>query len=97
MKYSQFIDKNVYAEGGFNVGKVKNVIIDAEEWKVTHLEIELTKEASEQILGVKPAMFGGSRNTLAISALGKGDACCSESGIDLKVSKAQLAIYLRPV
>jgi hypothetical protein len=71
--------------------------VDAEEWKVTHLEIELTKEASEQILGVKPAMFGSARNTLAISALEKGAACCSESGIDLKVSKGQLAIYLRPI
>ncbi len=97
MKYSELIDKNVYAEGGFNVGKIKNVIVDAEEWKVTHLEIELTKEASEQILGVKPAMFGSARNTLAISALEKGAACCSESGIDLKVTKKQLDIYLRPI
>ena len=97
MKISELIDKNVYAEGGFNVGKIKNVILDAEEWKVTHLEIELTKEASEQILGVKPAMFGSARNMLAISALEKGAACCSESGIDLKVTKKQLDIYLRPV
>jgi sporulation protein YlmC with PRC-barrel domain len=97
VKYSQLLDKYVYAEGGFNVGKIKNVIVNAEEWKVTHLEIELSKEASEQILGVKPAMFGSARNTLAVSALEKGAACCSESGIDLKVSKAQLAIYLRPV
>ena len=97
MKYSQLIDKNVYVEGGFIVGKIKDVVVDAEEWKVTHLEVELSREASEQILGVKPAMFGSSRNTLAISALEKGAACCSESGIDLKVSKAQLSIYLRPV
>jgi len=97
VKYNELIDKNVYAEGGFNVGKVKNVIVDAEEWKVTHLEIELTKEASEHIRGVKPAMFGSARNTLAISALEKGAACCSESGIDLKVTKGQLAIYLRPI
>jgi len=97
VKYSQLIDKNVYVEGGFIVGKIKDVVVDAEEWKVTHLEVELSREASEQILGVKPAMFGSSRNTLAISALEKGAACCSESGIDLKVSKAQLSIYLRPV
>ncbi|MCW4045659.1 MAG: PRC-barrel domain-containing protein [Candidatus Bathyarchaeota archaeon] len=97
MKCSELIDKIVYAEGHFNVGKVKDIVVDAEEWKVTHLEIELSKEASEQILGVKPAMFGSARNTLAISALEKGGACCSASGIDLKVSKGQLAIYLRPV
>lgn len=97
MKCSELIDKYVYAEGGFNVGKIRDIILDPEEWKVTHLEVELSKEASQQILGVKPAMFGSARNTLAISALEKGAACCSESGIDLKVSKGQLAIYLRPI
>jgi sporulation protein YlmC with PRC-barrel domain len=76
VKYSQLIDKNVYAEGSFNEGKIKKVIVDAEEWKVTHLEIELSKEANEQILGVKPAMFGSARNTLAISALEKDAAAC---------------------
>lgn len=97
MKYSELIDKNVYAEGVFNIGKVKDVIVDAEKWKVTHLEVELTKEASEQILGVKPALFGGARHKLAVSALEKGAACCTESGIDLKVSKAQLRIYIKPL
>ena len=96
MKFSQLIDQYVFAEGGFKVGKVKDIIADPEEWKVTHLELELTKEASEQILGVRPALFDLPRNTLAISALEKGAACCTESGIDLKVSKGQLAIYLRP-
>ena len=96
MKFSQLIDQYVFAEGGFKVGKVKDVIVDSIEWKVTHLELELTKEASEQILGVRPALFDLPRNTLAISALEKGAACCTESGIDLKVSKGQLAIYMRP-
>ena len=96
MKFSQLMDQYVFVEGGFKVGKVKDVIVDAEEWKVTHLELELTKEASEQILGVRPALFDLPRNTLAISALEKGAACCTESGIDLKVSKGQLAIYMRP-
>jgi sporulation protein YlmC with PRC-barrel domain len=96
LKFSQLVDQNVFAEGGFKVGKVKDIVIDAEEWKVTHLELELTKETSEQILGVKPALFESPRNTLAISALEKGVACCTESGIDLKVSKGQLSIYLRP-
>jgi len=96
MKFSQLIDQYVFVEGGFKVGKVKDVIVDPEEWKVTHLELELTKETSEQILGVRPALFDLPRNTLAISALEKGAACCTESGIDLKVSKGQLAIYMRP-
>jgi sporulation protein YlmC with PRC-barrel domain len=97
VKYSELIDKNVYVEDGFNIGKVKDIIVDAEKWKVTHFEVELTKEASEQILGVKPALFGGTRHALAVSALEKGAACCTESGIDLKVSKGQLRIYIKPI
>jgi sporulation protein YlmC with PRC-barrel domain len=96
MKFSQLVDQYVFAEGGFKIGKVKDVTID-DEWKVTHLELELTKEASEKILGAKPGLFDLPRNTLALSALKKGDACCTETGINLKVSTGQLAVYLRPV
>lgn len=96
MKVSEFIDKNVYAEG-LNVGKIINVIIDMDALKITHLELELTKEASEQILGVTPSIFRPAKNMLAISALESGSACCSETGVQIKVSKAQLAIYLRPI
>ncbi len=96
MKFSQLMDKDVFIKG-FKVGKIKDVIIDPEEWKVTHLELELSKEASEDVLGIKPAMLESPRNKLAISALEKGAACCTESGIELKVSKGQLGIYLRPL
>ena len=96
MKVSQLMDQFVFAEKGYKIGKVKDVVVDADEWKVTHLVLELTKQASEEILGAKPALFDLPRNTLAISALEKGMTCCTEEGIDLKVSKGQLAIYLRP-
>ncbi len=95
MKVSELLDKNVYCEG-LNVGKVINALVSMEELKITHLELELTKEASEQILGVTPSLFRPAKNTLAISALAEGAACCTESGIELKVSKGQLALYLRP-
>jgi len=62
------------------------------EWEVTHLEIELTKEAAKEILGARTAI----RNTLAISALGKGSECCTSRGIEIEVSKAKLHVYLRP-
>ena len=97
MKYNQLVDQIVTGANGFVVGKVKEIVIDTEEWKITHLEIELTKEASQQILGATPAIFNLPRNTLAISALQKGDLCCTENGIKLKVTKDQLALYLRPV
>jgi hypothetical protein len=74
------------------IGKVKGVIIDPEEWKLSHLEIELTKDAAKEILGSKEKV----RNRLAISALQKGKACCTDKGVLIKVSLKQLNIYLRP-
>jgi hypothetical protein len=78
------------------VGKVKDLVVNKKEWKVTYIEIELSKAASEQVLGVKPGYFENPRNVLAISALEKGLVCCTQKGIYLKVSKGQLDIYLRP-
>ena len=96
MKSQELIDKDVFVEG-MRLGKIKGLTIDPEEWQVTHLEIELTKEATEKILGATPAMTKSVRNNLAISALAKGAACCTDSGVDIKVSKAQLHMYLRPI
>ena len=73
------------------IAKIKDVIIDTDEWKITHLEIELNKKAANEIVGVKKEVL----NTLAISALEKGKACCSDAGVEIKVSKGQLPIYLR--
>ena len=90
MKISELVDQDVYAEG-MKIGEVTDVYVNA-EWEVTHLEIQLTKEAALEILGAKTSI----RNTLAISALGKGSECCTNRGIEIEVSKAQLHIYLRP-
>ena len=95
MKAGELLNKNVYCEG-LNVGKVIDLLVNMEELKITHLELELTKAASEQILGVTPSLFRPAKNTLAISALAEGSACCTESGIELKISKGQLSLYLRP-
>lgn len=96
MKISELLDKNVYCEK-LNVGIVKDAVVSMEDLKVTHLELELTKEASQEILGVTPALFKLPKNTLAISALADASACCNEKGINLQVSKGQLALYLRPL
>ena len=93
MKSREFLDKDVFAEDE-KIGEVKEIEIDPEEWKVTHLEVELEKDVAESVLGVKK---GGVRNMLAISALKKGDARWTDKGLNLKVSKAQLHMYLRPV
>ena len=92
MKSKEFIEKDVFALNE-KIGEVKEIEIDPETWKITHLEIQLTKEAAHEILGAKISI----RNMLAISALEKGVARWTEVGLHLKVSKDQLHMYLRPV
>ena len=91
MKFNDLVGEDVLAQGE-KIGEIKDVYIDSEKWEITHLEIQLTKEAAFQILGARTPI----RNSLAISALRKGTACCTDDGINIKLSKAQLHIYLRP-
>ena len=92
MRYSELINKEVFCEG-LRVGRVTDIIIDGETWKLTHLEIELRKEAAKELLGAKTSF----KNLLAISAVGPASVdSITESGIDLQVSRGQLRIYLRP-
>jgi sporulation protein YlmC with PRC-barrel domain len=93
MKSREFLYKDVFALDE-KIGEVKEIEIDPEEWKVTHLELELEKDIAESVLGVKK---GGVRNMLAISALKEGVSRWTDTGLHLKVSKDQLHMYLRPV
>jgi hypothetical protein len=87
IKGGKLLEKKIVCED-LTVGKVKEFIVDPEEWKITHLEVELTKDAAEMFLGVRKS---GIRNLLAISAINEVD-----DKINLKVSKGQLRIYLIP-
>jgi hypothetical protein len=93
MKGKEFMDADVFALDE-KIGKVKDIEIDPEEWKITHLEIELEKDIAESVLGAKKY---GVRNMLDTSALMKGVAGWTDSGLHLKVPKNQLHMYLRPV
>jgi sporulation protein YlmC with PRC-barrel domain len=93
MRPSEFIDKDVFALDE-KIGKVKGMEVDPEEWKVTHLEIELTKDVAESVLGAKK---GGVRNMINILAIEKGTAAWTDKGLQVRVSKDQLHMYLRPV
>jgi sporulation protein YlmC with PRC-barrel domain len=79
--------KKVICEN-LTVGEVKEIIIDPSTWKVTHLEVELSKDAAELALGIRK---GGIRNLLAVSAVGQ-----TNKTVKLKVKKGQLQIYLKP-
>jgi sporulation protein YlmC with PRC-barrel domain len=87
VRYKDIRWKKVICED-LTVGDVKEVIIDPSNWKVTHLEVDLTSEAAELAFGTRK---GGIRNFLAVSAIGKVDKT-----IKLKVKKGQLQIYLKP-
>jgi sporulation protein YlmC with PRC-barrel domain len=86
VKYRDVRWKKVVCED-LTVGEVKEVIIDPSNWKVTHLEVDLTSEAAELVLGTRK---GGIRNLLSVSAIGK-----MNKTIKLKVKKGQLQIYLK--
>ena len=92
MRTSEFMDKDVFALDE-KIGQVKEIGIDPEEWKITHLEIELKKNIAESVLG---ANKGGVRNMLNVSALEKGTGMWTEDGLHLKVAKDQLHRYLKP-
>jgi sporulation protein YlmC with PRC-barrel domain len=92
-KSKELIDKDVWAVDE-KIGKVKEIEIDLENWKVTHLEVELEKDVAESVLGAKK---GGVRNMLDISALEKGAVRRTDKGLLLQITKDQLHMYLRPV
>ena len=93
MRTSEFMNRSVFAQDE-KIGTVKSIEVDPEEWRITHLEIELKKDIAESVLGAKK---GGVRNMLAVSSLEKGVARWTDNGLHLKVSKDQLHMYLRPV
>ena len=93
MKGRDFIDKDVFALDE-KIGKIKDIEVDPQEYKVTHLEVELDKNVAESVLGAKK---GGVRNMLNVSALEKGTGVWTDNGLHFKVAKDKLHMYLRPV
>ena len=56
MRSKEFMDKDVFALDE-KIGKVKEIGIDPEDWKITHLEIELEKSIAESVLGAKKVEY----------------------------------------
>ncbi len=93
MESKEFKNADIFAQDE-KIGEVKEININPENWEITHLDVELTKDAAESVLGAKKR---GVHNMLAISALKKDGARWTERGLNIKVSKAQLHMYLKPV
>ena len=81
MKSKELINNDVFAIDE-KIGQVKEIEIDPENWKVTHLEVELEKDVAESVLGARK---GGVRNMLDISALEKGAARWTDKGLLLQI------------
>ena len=92
-KSKEILDKDVWAVDE-KIGKVKEIEIDLDDWRVTNLEVELEKDVAESVLGAKK---GGVRNMLDISALEKGAVRRTDKGLLLQIRKDQLHTYLKPV
>ena len=93
MRSKEFLDKDVFALDE-RIGKIKEIEIDPQEYRMTHLEVELDKNVAESVLGAKK---GGVRNMLNVSALERGTGVWTDNGLHLKVAKDKLHMYLRPV
>ncbi len=87
IKVREILDRRIICED-LMVGEVKEIMFDPDEWKITHFEVKLSKEAAELALGTRK---GGIVNLLAVSAVGD-----IGQTINLKVKKGQLRIYLSP-
>jgi len=92
-KSKELMDKDLWAIDE-KIGKVKDIEIDLDDWRITQLEVELEKDVAESVLGAKK---GGVRNMLDISALEKGAIRRTDKGLLLQIRKDQLHIYLKPV
>ena len=92
-KSKEILDKELWAVDE-KIGKVKEMEIDLDDWRITQLEVELEKNVAESVLGAKK---GGVRNMLDISALEKGTIRRTDKGLLLQIRKDQLHIYLKPV
>ena len=92
-KSREILDKDVWAVDE-KIGRVKEMEIDLDDWRITQLEVELEKDVAESVLGAKK---GGVRNMLDISALEKGSIRRTDKGLLLQIRKDQLHVYLKPV
>jgi sporulation protein YlmC with PRC-barrel domain len=56
IKVSTLIGKKVITIDAFTVGEVSGVEMDTNRWKITHIDVGLTKEATNELGFKKPFM-----------------------------------------
>ena len=83
----------VITADAFNLGEVDGTRADTGTWKITHLDLELTKEATKELNFKKP-IFGSLKVLLPITAIKEiGDVITLNKSLlefkDLKEVKAE--------
>ena len=87
------MDKDVFALDE-KIGRVKEIGIDPEEWKITHLEIELEKDIADSVLGAKKG--GGELKKAGIKAGEEVKQAGKKSADDVKKVGHETKEKLRP-
>ena len=85
LKVSKLNGMNVITADAYTLGEVDGAHADINTWNITRLDVELTKEATEE-LGLKKPLFGSVTVCLPISTIKNvGDVITlNKSLLDLK-------------
>ena len=78
----EFIDKKVFAAGMVMIGQVKEISVDANNFAVTDLIVQVEKEAARKIFGER-FLMGGPQVKVPVSIIDKlGDVVSLNFGLD---------------
>jgi len=73
MKVSKLNGMKVITANAYTLGEVEGAHVDTDKWKLTHLDVELTKEATKE-LGFKKPLLGSLTVCLPVTLVkGFGD------------------------
>lgn len=88
MKVCKMNGMKVITDDAYLLGEVEGTQADVSTWQITHLDVELTKEATRE-LGFKKPLLGAITVSLPVTVVKKvGDVVAlNESLIDLKKHK----------
>jgi sporulation protein YlmC with PRC-barrel domain len=68
MKVSKLNGKKVITANAYTLGEVTGAHVDSKDWKITHLAVGLTKEATQE-LGFKKPLLGSITVCLPITLI----------------------------
>ena len=68
MKVSKLNGMKVITANAYTLGEVEGAHADTDKWKITHLDVSLTKEATEE-LGFKKPFLGSIKVCLPVAII----------------------------